>query len=333
MKKLPFLILLLFAISCSTKESKTHGTIEQLDPALAEIISPDAKVELLGEGFDWSEGPVWVESQKMLLFTDVPKNIIHKWTEEKGVQVYLTPSGHTGPGPQSEEPGANGLALDDKDNLLLCQHGDRRVAMMNSSWDKPVPDYKTLADSYNGKKFNSPNDLVFYNDDIYFTDPPYGLLADSVKELPYQGVYKATADGKVVLLIDSLTRPNGIAFSPDHRKMFIANSDPEKVRWYEYEMSDSGTVVSGKVFYDAQVESKTDNGMPDGLKVDTKGNIFASGPGGIWIFNAEGKAVGKIKLPNPTANCALTQDDKTLYITSDMNLLRVRLKEISGKAK
>jgi gluconolactonase len=327
MKNLLFTCFLLIAIGCSTKDSNTYGTIEELDPALTEIISSEAKVELLAQGYDWSEGPLWVENQKMLLFTDVPKNIIYKWSEEKGAEVYLTPSGHTGPGPQSKEPGANGLALDNKDNLLICQHGDRRVAMMNSSWDKPLPDFKTVADTYTGKKFNSPNDLVFYNDNIYFTDPPYGLLADSVKELPYQGVYKVTSDGEIILLVDSLTRPNGIAFSPDHKKMYIANSDPEKVRWYEYEMSDSGTVLSGKIFYDASIESKTEKGMPDGLKVDTKGNIFASGPGGIWIFNPEGRVVGKIKLPDPTANCALTPDDKTLFITSDMNLLRVKLKE------
>ncbi|MEK6783137.1 MAG: SMP-30/gluconolactonase/LRE family protein [Bacteroidota bacterium] len=326
MKKILFLSLLWIAIGCSSKETKNAGSIEQLDPSLEEILSPEATVELLAQGYDWSEGPLWVESQKMLLFTDVPKNIIYKWTEEKGATAYLTPSGHTGPGPLSKEPGANGLALDDEENLLICQHGDRRVALMNAAWDQPLPDFTTIADTYNGKKFNSPNDLVFYNYDIYFTDPPYGLLADSLKELPYQGVYKAAANGTIILLIDSLTRPNGIAFSPDHQKMYIANSDPEKVRWYEYEMSDSGTVVRGKVFYDAGAESKTEKGLPDGLKVDTKGNIFASGPGGIWIFNPEGKVLGKIKLPDPTANCALTPDDKTLFITSDMNLLRVKLR-------
>ena len=325
MKKILLFALLLGILSCS-QESKNVGTIEQLDPALADIISTTAKVELLGQGFDWSEGPLWVESQKMLLFTDVPKNIIHKWTEEKGVEIYLTPSGYTGNGPQSKEPGANGLALDDEENLLLCQHGDRRIAKMNATWSEPKPDFTTIADKYEGKRFNSPNDLVFYNNDIYFTDPPYGLAADSLKELPQQGVYKASADGKIIMLVDSLTRPNGIAFSPDHKKMYIANSDPDKVRWYEYTMSDSATVISGKVFYDAGAESKTEQGMPDGLKVDSKGNIFASGPGGIWIFNPEGKVLGKIKLPNATANCALTPDDKTLFITSDMNLLRVKLR-------
>ena len=327
MKNLLCFALLLFIMGCSTKDSKNYGTIEQLDPALADIISPDATVELLGQGYDWSEGPLWVESEKMLLFTDVPKNVIHKWTEEKGVEVYLTPSGLTGDGPVSKEPGANGLTLDDEGYLLLCQHGDRRVAVMNSSVSDPKPDFTTVVDNYKGKRLNSPNDLVFYNYDIYFTDPPYGLAADSLKELAHQGVYKAPTEGELVLLVDSLTRPNGIAFSPDHKKMYIANSDPEKVRWYVYDMSDSGTVVSGRIFYDAQVESKTDKGMPDGLKVDSKGNIFASGPGGIWIFNPQGKVLGKVRLPDPTANCALTSDDKTLFITSDMNLLRVKLKE------
>ncbi len=326
MKNLLSFSFLLIIVSCSPKET-TYGTIEQLDPAFAEIMSSDAKVELLGQGFDWSEGPLWIESEKMLVFTDVPKNIIHKWTEEKGVEVYLTPSGLTGNGPESKEPGANGLTIDENGQLLLCQHGDRKVARMNSSLNEPKPDFTTIADNYKGKRLNSPNDLVFYNNDIYFTDPPYGLAADSLKELPHQGVYKVPAEGELVLLVDTLTRPNGIAFSPDHKKMYIANSDPEKVRWYEYEMSDSGTVISGKVFYDAQLESKLDKGMPDGLKVDSKGNIFASGPGGIWIFNPAGMVLGKIKLPDPTANCALTSDDKTLYITSDMNLLRVKLKE------
>ena len=327
MKTLILFALLFLAVSCSTKETITYGTIEQLDPALVDIISPDAKVELLGQGFDWSEGPLWIESEKMLIFTDVPKNVIHKWTEEKGVEVYLTPSGFTGNGPESKEPGANGLTLDDKGNLLLCQHGDRKVAMMNPSISDPKPDFKTIADTYQGKRLNSPNDLVFYNNTIYFTDPPYGLAADSLKELPHQGVYKTLAGGEVALLVDTLTRPNGIAFSPDHKKMYIANSDSEKVRWYEYEMSDSGTVVSGKIFYDAGLESKIDKGAPDGLKIDSKGNIFATGPGGVWIFSPSGKVLGKIRLPNPTANCALTGDDKTLFITSDMNLLRVKLRE------
>ncbi|MBK5278734.1 MAG: SMP-30/gluconolactonase/LRE family protein [Bacteroidia bacterium] len=327
MKKLFFLAFIVLASSCSTKESNKEGYIEQLDPSLAEIMSPDAQVELLGQGFDWSEGPLWVESQKMLLFTDVPKNVIHKWTEEKGVEVYLTPSGFTGEGLGGREPGANGLALDADDNLLLCQHGDRRVARMIGSWDQPLSNFTTLAGGYNGKKFNSPNDLVFYNNDIYFTDPPYGLAADSLRELPYQGVYKAGADGTVTLLVDSLTRPNGIGLSPDHKKMYIANSDPERVHWYEYELSDSGAVIRGKIFYNAGAEAKLEKGSPDGFKVDSKGNIFATGPGGVWIFNAAGKVLGKIKLPNPTANCALTPDNKTLFITSDMKLLRVKLRE------
>ncbi len=327
MKHLLILALMGFVAGCATKETTTYGTIERLDPALDAIVSHDAKVELLGQGFDWSEGPVWVESEKMLLFTDVPKNVIHKWTEEKGVEVYLTPSGLTTNGPVSKEPGANGLTLDSNGSLLLCQHGDRRVARMNTPVSEPKAEFTTIADNFGGKRFNSPNDLVFYNNDVYFTDPPYGLAADSLKELPYQGVYKATASGKTVLLIDTLTRPNGIAFSPDHKKLYIGNTDGPKLRWYEYDMSDSGTVVGGRIFYDAAEASKTAKGAPDGLKVDSNGNIFASGPGGIWIFNAAGTVLGKVRLPDPTANCALSADNKTLFITSDMNLLRVKLRD------
>ena len=320
-----FIAIILIAVSCQPSTVKV-GSIERIDPTLDEIISPDAFVEKIAEGFDWSEGPVWVESQKMLLFTDVPKNIIYQWTEQEGAKVYLTPSGFTGSGFGSGESGANGLILDDEGNLLLCQHGDRRVAIMNASLESPQPDYSTIAGDYKGKKLNSPNDLVWNNYNIYFTDPPYGLAADSLREIPYQGVYRAPAEGEVELLIDSLTRPNGIAFSPDSKKMFVANSDKEKARWYVYEMSDSATVLHGKVFFDATAEAQIEKGLPDGMKIDSKGNIFATGPGGVWIFNLTGKLLGKIKLPEATANCALSADEKTLYLTSDMYLLRIKMK-------
>jgi gluconolactonase len=325
--QLPTLIVIILScLGCQPKDSVQTGSIERIDPSLDEIILPGAVVEMIAEGFEWSEGPLWVENQKMLLFTDVPKNTIYKWTEEKGAEVYLTPSGHTGPDPISNESGANGLALNDKGELLLCQHGDRKVARMNSAIEQPSPYFTSIASVYNGKRFNSPNDLTFYNGDVFFTDPPYGLAADSLREIPFQGVYKVTARGNVLLLIDSLTRPNGIAFSPDHKKMYVANSDPDKARWYVYEMSDSSTILSGKILYDATSFTKTEKGLPDGLKVDSKGNLFATGPGGAWIFNATGSLIGKVKLPEATANCALSTDEKTLYLTSDMYLLRLKLK-------
>jgi gluconolactonase len=321
------LILLPFLVSCSEKE-KSIGSIERIDPALDAILSANAKIEIIGEGFEWSEGPVWIAGENMLLFSDVPKNTIYKWTEAAGVEVYLTPSGFTGDSTTSPEPGSNGLLLDDEGNLVLCQHGDRRLAVMNADLNNPQPEFTSVAETYNGKRFSSPNDAVLYNYDFYFTDPPYGLKdqdKDAEKEILFQGVYKATANGNVVLLVDSLTRPNGIAFTPEG-KMIVANSDRGKARWYEYALNDS-VVVSGKVLYDATTNAQTEKGLPDGLKIDRSGNIFATGPGGVWIFNASGKLLGKINVTEATSNCALADDDKTLYVTADMYLLRINLRE------
>jgi gluconolactonase len=321
------LILLPFLVSCSEKE-KSIGSIERIDPALDAILSANAKIEIIGEGFEWSEGPVWIAGENMLLFSDVPKNTIYKWTEAAGVEVYLTPSGFTGDSTTSPGPGSNGLLLDDEGNLVLCQHGDRRLAVMNADLNNPQPEFTSVAETYNGKRFSSPNDAVLYNYDFYFTDPPYGLKdqdKDAEKEILFQGVYKATANGNVVLLVDSLTRPNGIAFTPEG-KMIVANSDRGKARWYEYALNDS-VVVSGKVLYDATTNAQTEKGLPDGLKIDRSGNIFATGPGGVWIFNASGKLLGKINVTEATSNCALADDDKTLYVTADMYLLRIKLRE------
>jgi gluconolactonase len=285
---------------------------------------------VIASGYEWTEGPLWLEGDKKLLFSDVPTNTIYQWTEEKGASIYLTPSGYTGEAPRGGEPGSNGLTLDDEGNLLLCQHGDRRIAMMNTSLAEPASDFTTISDTYNGKRFNSPNDLVFHNYDIYFTDPAYGLekqMDDPKKELPFQGVYRIPAEGQVQLMIDSLTRPNGIGFSPDGKKMYVANSDSEKARWYEYSINDSLKITSGKIVWDATEQAKTEKGLPDGLKVDAQGNIFATGPGGIWIFSGDGKLLGKIKLEEATSNCALTADGKTLFVTNDMLVLKIKLRD------
>lgn len=330
-KHLIILIVLFVAFgACKpTKETKTIGSIERLDPELDKILSTDTKVEIIAEGFTWSEGPLWIADQKMLLFSDVPENKVYKWTEEKGAELYLEPSGFTGDSTTSRERGANGLTLNDEGSLVLAQHGDRRIAVMDAELDTPNAVYTTIADNYNGKKFDSPNDVVWRNYNFYFTDPPYGLgkmEQDPIKEIPFQGVYCAFADGKTKVLVDSLTKPNGIAFSPDGKFLFIANSDPQKAKWYRYELNDSSAVVSGKVFYDATSLTATDKGLPDGMKIDSKGNIYASGPGGVWIFDAMGKVLGKIRLTEAASNTALSDDEKTLYITNDMYLLRVKLK-------
>ncbi|HRJ29059.1 MAG TPA: SMP-30/gluconolactonase/LRE family protein [Cyclobacteriaceae bacterium] len=321
-------LLLIVIIGCNPAVKKTIGSIERLDAALDNIISIDAQIEILAEGFEWSEGPVWVESENMLLFSDVPKNMIHKWTEANGLKDYLTPSGFTGTETERREPGSNGLVLDGTGKLVLCQHGDRRIAVLNASLADPKPEFSTLADRYDGKKFNSPNDAAFRGNDLFFTDPPYGLpkqANDPTKEIPFQGVYKVSAAGDVTLMIDSLTRPNGIAFFPDNSTFIVANSDPGKAIWYRYRLDENDSIVHASIFYDATENTKTESGLPDGLKIDQQGNVFATGPGGVWIFSSDGKALGKIKLPVPTANCALSADQKTLYITADMYLLRVKL--------
>lgn len=334
MKKVILILFIALAIACGSKKETQQTSItvsvEKLDPALDAIVGNQLTVSVIASGYEWTEGPLWLEGDKKLLFSDVPTNTIYQWTEEKGSSIYLTPSGYTGEAPRGGEPGSNGLTLDVEGNLLLCQHGDRRIAMMNTSIAEPASDFTTISDTYNGKRFNSPNDLVFHNYDIYFTDPAYGLekqMDDPKKELPFQGVYRIPAEGQVQLMIDSLTRPNGIGFSPDGKKMYVANSDSEKARWYEYSINDSLKITSGKIVWDATEQAKTEKGLPDGLKVDAQGNIFATGPGGIWIFSGDGKLLGKIKLEEATSNCALTADGKTLFVTNDMLVLKIKLRD------
>jgi gluconolactonase len=334
MNRLLIPAMLLIVCACQPKnEMRTTGTIERLDPALDNIVSPDAKIEIVAEGFDWTEGPLWVESQKMLLFSDIPPNTVFKWTEEKGTEVYLKPSGYTGEKERGGEKGSNGLLLDDEGNLVLCQHGDRRLATMLAPIDAPKSEFQTIADKWEGKKFNSPNDAVFHDYDFYITDPAYGMekqFEDPARETPFCGVYRAAADGTVTLLTDTLSRPNGIAFSPDGNYLFVANSDPAKAIWSKYEVkrdSSKVTLGEGKILYDATSLVATEKGLPDGMKIDSQGNIFATGPGGVFIFNLEGKLLGKIKVPDPTSNCALTGDEKTLFVTNDMYVLRIKLRK------
>jgi len=268
----------------------------------------------------------------MLLFSDVPMNTIYKWTEAKGKEVYLKPSGYTGAEPSvCKEPGSNGLTFDKNGNLVLCQHGDRRMARMDAPLDKPEAKFITLADKYNGKRFNSPNDAVFNNSgELFFTDPPYGLQtqddSDTKKEISFNGVYKIKTNGEVILLVDSITRPNGIAFTPDEKKLIVACSDGAHPNWYIFDIS-GDSLTNGKIFYSAAEEAKTMKGGPDGFKIDKNGNVFATGPGGVYIFNSEGKKLGHIKLDDATSNIALSPDEKTIYITNDMYVLRLKMRE------
>lgn len=305
------------------------GNIERLDPTLNRVIPAASTIEVLSEGYEWTEGPVWVPSENMLLFSDIPQNSIFKWKEGEGTSLFLKPAGYTGEVARVGEPGSNGLLLDAEGRLVLCQHGDRRMARLASDLKNPQPQFETIVSHYEGKRFNSPNDACFsQSGDLYFTDPPYGLegnVNDPAKEIPFQGVYRVKAGAnQAELLLDSLSRPNGIALSPDEKTLYVAVSDPQKAIWMAYTM-EGDQVTNARVFYDATPLAGKEKGLPDGLKVHSSGAVFATGPGGVWIFDESGKVLGKIKTGEATANCAFDDGEDNLYITADMYLLRVKL--------
>jgi gluconolactonase len=305
----------------------TIGSIVRNDPQLDQLLPKDAKIEVLASGFVWSEGPVWVkEKGGYLLFSDVPQNTVFKWTQKEGITPFLKPSGYTGLGRYSDEPGSNGLAVDRQGRLLSAEHGDRRISAMPMSGGGK----KTLADGYQGKRFNSPNDLVAHsNGSVYFTDPPYGLpdreKDTKTRELDIHGVYRVEPNGKVTLLVEDLTRPNGVALSADEKTLYVAQSDPAKPIIMAYPLQADGNIGKGRVFYDGTEGVKQGlRGVPDGLKVDKNGNVWSTGPGGLLIISPAGKLLGRISIGEATSNCAWGDDGSTLYITADMYLCRVR---------
>ncbi len=326
MYRLSLLALVMAVVPTYAEEPKkaTLGTIERKDPAFDKLVPKDSVIELLEKDkFDWSEGPVWDAKNSRVLFSDIPKNMIWEWSEKGGLKEFLKPSGYTGTEKfTGREPGSNGLAIGPDGALYLCMHGDRRVA----KWVDGK--FITLADKYEGKRLNSPNDLVFHSSGaIYFTDPPYGLpgqMKDPNKELDFQGVYRLGKDGKLTLLTKVMSRPNGIALSPDEKTLYVANSDPEKANWMAFPVKEDGTLGEGKEFFDATSEVKTKKGLPDGLKVDSQGNVWATGPGGVWVFDSKGKHLGTLATGVATANCGWGGDGSTLYITADKNLVRVK---------
>lgn len=299
------------------------GRILRTDPALDKLIPPGAKLEVISSGFEWAEGPVWLPAEKAVLFSDIPRNSVMKWQEGIGVSLWMKPSGFTGVGPYSDEPGSNGLTLSPDGHVVFCEHGDRRVSILTKDGGK-----RTLVDNYQGKRLNSPNDVVFHsNGDMYFTDPPYGLpkkADDPSRELDFCGVYKLGKDGKLVLLTKELSRPNGLAFSPDEKTLYVANSDPDRAIWMSYPVKADGTLGAGKVFADVTSMTKGMKGLPDGMKVDRAGNVFGTGPGGIHIFSPQGKPLGRIETGEATANCTWGDDGSTLFITADMYLCRLK---------
>jgi gluconolactonase len=307
------------------------GEIVRLDPKFDALVGKDAVIEVVSSGFDWAEGPVWVKegSSGYVLFSDIPRNSVMRWDYGKGVSLFLKPSGYTGQVDYGGEPGCNGLLLDPMGQLVSCEHGDRRMSVLTKNGGK-----RTLVDNYQGKRLNSPNDACYKkNGDLYFTDPPYGLPKnwdDDRRELDFCGVYRLqmSKDGvnKLTLLTEEMTRPNGIAFSPDEKTLYVAQSDPKAAIWKKFPVKDDGTLGKGEVFFDSTQYVGKHKGLPDGLKVDKDGNVWATGPGGVWVFDPSGKAIGRLDTREATANCGWGDDGSTLYITADMYLCRVKTK-------
>jgi gluconolactonase len=317
----------------------TIGKIVRLDPRFDKIIPKDAQLEKIAGGFIWTEGTVWVKNGGYLLFSDIPNNVVMKWKEGEGATKFVFPAGYTGKKPRggkpADEPGSNGLSIDPQGRLTLCEHGDRRVARIEA---KLAADTKpligamkktTLAYQHGGKRLNSPNDMAWHSSgDLYFTDPPYGLPKiwdDPGRELDFCGVYLLKPDGTLTLLTKEMSRPNGIALSPDEKTLYVANSDPLRPVWMSFPVKSDGTIGDGKVFFDAGDSVKAKKpGLPDGMKVDIHGNLFATGPGGLHVFAPDGALLGTLDTGVPTANCAFGDDGSTLYVAANHDIGRIK---------
>ena len=331
-KNLYLILLILTGLSCTQTQneadSDSAGSEENSPVSQTPIIGED-KMEVLAEGFSWSEGPLWISEINALVFSDVPENKIYKWTESDGLSVYLEESGSEKTLDLKNERGSNGLALDAEGKLIITQHGNRQLAKMILPVTDPKPEYEVLSNEFGGNRFSSPNDLTIHsNGSIFFTDPPYGLYGqddDELKEMEFNGVYRVNGD-TTFLLIDSLTRPNGIALSPDEKTLYVANSDGEKAFWASYKLDGAGNVLSGGIFYDATPKVKAGAvGLPDGLKVHPDGSIYATGPGGVHVFDPQGQLLLIYKPNGFVSNCAFDTDHQWLYMTVDDRVLRVNV--------
>lgn len=339
-QSLIFLLLIVFIFSdfkillpdtCFTKT----GSVIRYNPLIDDIIPPGEIPEIIADGFGFTEGPLWLPEQDILLFSDIYANSIYQWSDEEGVKLYLKPSGYTNTTTKGWNEGSNGLLLNREGHLVLCQHGDRRMAVMDAPLDKPEPCFITLADKYQGKKLNSPDDAVYNSrGDLFFTDPPYGLqngFNDPKMELNFAGVFKLSTEGILTLLQTDprQTMPNGIGLSPDETRLFVGNSgeDCNKL-WMEYGFRNDGSLTEGRILYNAKEEAEEHGWFPDGFKVRQDGIIFASGPGGLWIMSLEGEQLGRITTGlegHDIANCALDEEGSYLYMTAREYLLRIRL--------
>jgi len=299
------------------------ATIIRHDPRFDQLVPKGAMLEMIADGFTWVEGPVWDRKEQALLFSDIPANAVFKWKEGEGAKPFLAPSGYTGTVPfTGKEPGSNGLTFDANGRLVLCKHGDRQIARLEANGT-----FTVLADRYDGHRINSPNDLVIKSTgEIYFTDPPFGLpkAFDDTGKAPIQGVYRVSRDGNVTLLIKDLKAPNGIAFSPDEKALYVSDVDPTRSAWWVYDVKPDGTVTNGRIFFDATRWRKDPFFGPDGFKIDKQGNLFGARPGGISVFAPDGTHLGDIETGKPTSNLNWGEDGSVLYITGGSSIYRLR---------
>jgi gluconolactonase len=304
------------------------GQIHRHSPALDAVVAPDAQIQQLAEGFVWAEGPVWVRDGGYLVFSDVPGNVMYRWSQADGVSQFMNPSGYAGPPTDAfAEPGSNGMALDAAGDLLVCDHGNRALAKV----DLKTRQKTFLLERYQGKRFNSPNDLaVAKTGAIYFTDPTYGLKgrnASPLRELDFNGVYRLRPDGTLDLLDAELTFPNGVALSPDQSRLYVSVSDPNAPKLMVYDLGSDGLPMSKDVFYDAMpLREAGGPGLPDGMCLDTDGRLYATGPGGVLVLTPDAELIGVIETGTAIANCAFGEDGRTLFLASNHTLARVRLK-------
>jgi gluconolactonase len=325
---MPAFSLLLLAPLASPKAAQATDvlpTIERLDARLDALVPPAAKLAKVAGGLSWAEGPLWNAKTGELFFSDVEANRLLAWSQAGGLRTVLEQSGYTGASPfTGREPGSNGLAFDREGRLVFCQHGERRISRLEPDGTRTV-----VVDRYQGKRLNSPNDLVFSRaGDLYFTDPPFGLpqtYTDPAKELPFSGVYRLSASGELALLTAELEGPNGIGLSPDERTLYVANNNRERPRWLAYELRSDGSLGPARVLFDAKPFTATRKGFPDGLKVAPSGDLFAAGPEGIYVLTPQGEHLGTLFFGQLTANCAFDASGRTLYITADADLYRLEL--------
>lgn len=316
------LIVLLYSEPASTEP--VSATISRVDPRFDQLVPKEAQLEKIADGFTWVEGPVWNKLGGFLLFSDIPANAVYKWKAGEGTSVYLRSSGYSSATPfEGKEPGSNGLTFDSAGRLVLCRHGDRQIGRLEADGH-----IATLADRYNGHRINSPNDLVFKsNGDLYFTDPPFGLpkAFDDPGKAAVQGVYRLAKDGTVTLLINDIKAPNGIAFSPDEKTLYVSDVDPKRAAWLAYDVKEDGTLTNGRLLFDATRWRKDPYFGPDGFKIDQQGNIFGARPGGITVMASDGTLLGTIETGQPTSNLAWGEDGRTLFVTGGGAVYRLRL--------